>query len=696
MPPLIPELVNKILLFIAVITLNGLLETVYQKIRLQDGQRQIARGLLFGVFAVIDIFSPIPIAQGVILGGRNVLIAVVSLFSGALPALIVTVMVSVARGLLGGAGALPAVMGAFTMMLAGLTFRALLRRYPRLPFGALALALGVVVAVLTLAWFLPLPPELRWNSIAQAAPPVVIVFPLATGLLSVLLRQQQQHLQADFSLSAERQMLRTLIDNVPDYIFVKDAQKRFIASNTAHADGVGLSVEALMGRSARDLYPTELAAQYEADDALVLKGTSIIAEERQTINADGQRIYVTTTKVPLRDADGRIVGVIGVSRDVTRRKQVENALRESEQRYRTLIDNLLEGIVVQRTDGTITDCNASAERILGLTAEQMMGRTSIDPRWRAVHEDGSAFPGETHPSMVALTTGEPQHNVVMGVHKPDGTLTWILVNAQPLRRSDAEKPYAVIASFLDITQRKADERQMLALAAEQQRTEALQHFINDVSHDIRTPLSILSMNLEMLRRDPSPPRIDKMEMQLDRITRLLDDFVELSELDSALKPFVFEPVAVGDVLQPTVIEYQQVMSKRGQQLTLVCADDLPSVRADQERLRRALANLLHNAVSYTPENGHITARAQAEGAQVVIAIQDDGIGMTAEEQTHIFERFYRADSARSLVTGGSGLGLVIVQRIIEAHDGTISVQSAPGQGSTFTVRLPAVSDESPK
>jgi PAS domain S-box-containing protein len=149
--------------------------------------------------------------------------------------------------------------------------------------------------------------------------------------------------------------------------------------------------------------------------------------------------------------------IYAATRDVTERKQAEEALRASEERYRSVIAAMRDGIVLLDADGSIQSCNAAAERILGLSAEQMMGRTPHDPRWRAIHEDGSPFPGETHPPMVTLRTSQPCTDVVMGVHKPDGTLTWITVNSQPLFQSDNRTLAGVVASFADITERKRTE-----------------------------------------------------------------------------------------------------------------------------------------------------------------------------------------------------------------------------------------------
>jgi PAS domain S-box-containing protein len=139
------------------------------------------------------------------------------------------------------------------------------------------------------------------------------------------------------------------------------------------------------------------------------------------------------------------------------RMDTERALRESEQRYRSVVTAMAEGVVLQDAASTILACNAAAERLLGLTVDQMTGRTSLDPRWRAIHEDGSAFPGDTHPVPVTLRTGEPQRDVVMGVHKPDGTLTWITINTQPLFREGESLPHAAVATFGDITRRKLAE-----------------------------------------------------------------------------------------------------------------------------------------------------------------------------------------------------------------------------------------------
>jgi diguanylate cyclase (GGDEF)-like protein/PAS domain S-box-containing protein len=150
----------------------------------------------------------------------------------------------------------------------------------------------------------------------------------------------------------------------------------------------------------------------------------------------------------------RCVGKVLSYRDVTAQKQVVRFLQESEERYRMVVSSLTEGVVWHDSHGMIQTSNPRAEQILGLTIDQLLGRTSIDPRWRSIREDGSDFPGDQHPAMVSLRTGQPCRNVIMGVHKPSGELTWIAINSQPLFYPGESHPYAVVASFADITEQR--------------------------------------------------------------------------------------------------------------------------------------------------------------------------------------------------------------------------------------------------
>ncbi|MFN6568562.1 PAS domain S-box protein [Dendronalium sp. ChiSLP03b] len=174
---------------------------------------------------------------------------------------------------------------------------------------------------------------------------------------------------------------------------------------------------------------------------------------------DGSIHWLCGTGKVYHNEIGQPTRMIGTTRDITDRKQAEEALKESEERYRSVVTAMQEGILLMEVDGSIVACNASAENILGLAANEIIGRTANDSCWQTIHEDGSPFPGETHPTTITLNTGKPCSHVVMGVHKPNGQLTWIEINSQPLFRDNDPTPYAVVASFSDISERQAAKRE---------------------------------------------------------------------------------------------------------------------------------------------------------------------------------------------------------------------------------------------
>ncbi len=204
---------------------------------------------------------------------------------------------------------------------------------------------------------------------------------LAAGLGIFAVRRSREAMrdsarrgQMEQTLEHDHALLRTLIDALPDYIFVKDAEGRFVLSNQAHAQAVNAPTpDALVGKTAFDFFPAELAAQFDADDrAIMQSGMPLISRERQTVNADGSRIWVSTTKVPLRDARGNVSGLVGISRDIGDRKQAEEALRDSEARFRAMFEQAAVGIAHSAPDGRWLLVNQMFCDITGYTQEEIL------------------------------------------------------------------------------------------------------------------------------------------------------------------------------------------------------------------------------------------------------------------------------------------------------------------------------------
>ena len=281
--------------------------------------------------------------------------------------------------------------------------------------------------------------------------------------------------QAEEALKDSEALYHALVENLPLNIFRKDLEGRFIFGNRRFCDTLAKPLRQIIGKKDADFFPGELAEKYRADDRWVLASGEVFETIEEHRPLDGKKLYVQVLKTPVQDSRGKTVGIQGIFWDITERKEAEEALRDSEERYRSVIAAMQDGIVLRDADGTFRACNKSAERILGLTAEQMKGRTTLNPGWQAIHEDGSPFPGESFPTAVTLRTGQPCSDVVMGIHKPTGELTWISINCQPLFREGEHSPYAVVASFEDITVPKRTEEMLKRTTAELARVQQQLH-----------------------------------------------------------------------------------------------------------------------------------------------------------------------------------------------------------------------------
>lgn len=220
---------------------------------------------------------------------------------------------------------------------------------------------------------------------------------------------------------------------------------------------LGYNIEEVVGRPAADrVHPDDLSPLRQLLEPLSRQpGKSEIAVYRSK-HKNGSWRWIESVFTNLME-EPSVRAIVINFRDITERKNAADALRQSEALYRSLVSSLDEGVVLQDTNAVILAMNAGAQRILGLTEAQMRGRDSFDPRWRAIHEDGLPFPGESHPAVRTLRTGQPCSNEVMGIHLPNGELRWISINSQPLFHEGETKPAGVVSSFADITNRKAIE-----------------------------------------------------------------------------------------------------------------------------------------------------------------------------------------------------------------------------------------------
>ena len=275
---------------------------------------------------------------------------------------------------------------------------------------------------------------------------------MAEQIGSVLVR-----LQAQEAIRESRQNLQRLYESASDFVYVLDEHGNILHTNPAVGERLRYLPKEIAKMRLDQFHPVGMAGSLAACLKEVMRegrgehSIPLVARDGTAIPAE--------TRLTSGTWNG-MTAIFAFGRDVTERRRAEAALRESEVRYQSVVSALHEGIIVQNSQGRIIATNESAARILGLTQDELLGRTSADPRWNAVYEDGTPLAGEEYPSSVALRSGTPLAGIVLGVYVPDGTLRWISINSEPLVSEPGSRPFAVVVSFTDITDQRNAEQEL--------------------------------------------------------------------------------------------------------------------------------------------------------------------------------------------------------------------------------------------
>jgi two-component system phosphate regulon sensor histidine kinase PhoR len=352
-----------------------------------------------------------------------------------------------------------------------------------------------------------------------------------------------------------------------------------------------------------------------------------------------------------------------------RRRELEQRVREGELSVQAVFGAMLDGLVVVDDLRRVRLMNrefrrvfAIGENISGATLLEVIRNASVD---RLVME--------------AIRSGQPQRES-MRISPGASEGREMEVSAVPLGENSAQMEGAVVL-FRDVTHLRQVE-------------EMRREFVANVSHELRTPLSIFRGYLETLLDDPHQPPgellriLEIMERHSDRLNALVEDVLSLARLESPGAELSLSEVDLPELLHSIMRDWEKRFAAKQLKSHLNFPGNLPLLEADEARLQEVIYNLLDNAVKYSQPGGTVFLRAEIDGERVRISVADQGVGIPEADLPRIFERFYRADKARSRELGGTGLGLSIVKHIVQLHGGTVEAKSEPGKGTTISVLLP--------
>jgi PAS domain S-box-containing protein len=305
---------------------------------------------------------------------------------------------------------------------------------------------------------------------------------LAAALLTLFLWQRQGAISRLRQLEAEAKFRQTF-EFSPVGIVMVGLDKRFTSSNEAFSKSLGYAPEELIGKSIADItFPDDIHVGMDEMKAIARGELAVSQVQKRYLHKNGRIIWGEATISLIRDHKADPQYFMAIIQDISERKQAEKTLAESEKKLRALFETMSEGIVYEDHAGNIISANPAAERLLGLSLEQLQGRTSLDPRWKAIHEDGSPFPGESHSLNVAAKTGKPAKGEVMGIYNPQsGAYVWLSVNSTPEFLPGEQQPFRAFAVFRDITDRKQAETNLQRLSA---RNQAMLEAIPDIIMEV--------------------------------------------------------------------------------------------------------------------------------------------------------------------------------------------------------------------
>jgi PAS domain S-box-containing protein len=505
--------------------------------------------------------------------------------------------------------------------------------------------------------------------------------------------------------SASEERFRVLVDSVTDYaIFMLDTTGHVVTWNAGAQRIKGYQPHEIIGQHFSKFYPTDkIQSGWPENELRVATQEGRFEDEGWRIRKDGSKFWANVVITPLRDESGTLYGFGKITRDLTQRRAHEEALRQSEERFRLLVEGVTDSAMFMLdATGHVATWNAGAERIKGYKADEIIGQ-----------HFSKFFPAEKlavdwPKRELEIATEEGRFEEEGWRVRKDGSAFWASIVIRPLHDHNG-----ALLGFAKLTRDLSERKRAEALEAEDaRRTELLEaergariaaqragelkdQFLASLSHELRTPLSSILGWTQILRKagQVSTKDIERGMEVIDRNARaqvqLIEDLLDLSRIMTGRMRLDVQQVSLTDVVSQAIESAEPAAHAKSIRLERVLDPIDGIVSGDPARLQQVIWNLLSNAIKFTPKGGKVQVLLQRVNSHIEVSVTDNGIGIPANFLPHVFERFTQKDSSFSRTYGGLGLGLSIAKQLVELHGGTIRVRSAgEGKGASFIIELP--------
>ncbi len=498
--------------------------------------------------------------------------------------------------------------------------------------------------------------------------------------VAIMNRNITERKQAEEARKVSEERLQTIVDHIPVMISFYDPVGNFEFANRFWVDRLGWTIEDI--QTASDpltlFYPDPAYRQRVLE--YMLSGAQGWHDFQSMTKYRGE---LRTSWWNVRLSDGRS---IGIGQDITERYQMEQALRESEEKFRMIAENVSDGIVIFDAQSQVAYASPNFERQYGRRPGASIG-LSLDAFVEVVHPDDRSLMLKRIEE--AIEQRAETLTLMYRLRHSNGSYFWQEDRARFIYSPDGEFLCTYVVAR-DITERKQVEETERRLWLEKERLRLLTRFFQEAAHEFSTPLSTLSTGIYLLSRSHDAERralkAQQMTAEIDRINKLIQSTLTIMKVENADRLDRL-PVDLGELVLAECRSVERNYPGRIA-VELAIEPELPSVLGDAEYLGRAFTELLDNAYRFTPEAGSVKVSISGAPTQILVEITDTGSGIPEADLPHIFDIFWRNDEVHT--TAGFGLGLAIAQRIIEQHGGTITVASVVGRVPSFGLRLPSM------
>jgi len=490
--------------------------------------------------------------------------------------------------------------------------------------------------------------------------------------------------QVEQELQDKEAHLSTLIQTIPDLIWVKDINGIYLTCNKMFENFFGAEASEIIGKTDYDFVDRELADFFRSHDQNAVRiGKPSSNEEWVTFANDGHRVLLETIKTPMFDQNGTIIGVLGIGRDITGRKIAEEKLRESEEKYRNLIETMPDGVYRSSPEGKFIEVNAAMVKMLGYDSKDDL--KSIDIK------SDLYFKPEDRESLILELNSENLD--VYPLKKKDGTAVWIEDHGWYVRDEIGNVIFHEGVSR-DVTDRRMAEMQLKKYSEELKELNATKDkYFSIIAHDLKNPFNSIMGLSEIIKNEAKYLDIATIEQYAGIINttskstfKLLENLLDWARVQQSQMPF--QPISL--ILRNIASEVIELMVEKANSKMIAIINYIPDnliIVADKNMLETIFRNLVSNALKFTPVNGKIEIRATLHVNRYEISVKDTGVGIKKEDLGKIFEIGSGFSTRGTENERGTGLGLLLCKEFVEKHHGKIWVESEEGKGSTFTFSI---------